>query len=140
MTKLLLLLPITGLGLVLLMGIEKPPKMVSASDLPHFEKISINNGDTFLLTSKEIAYWKSLDFELTTEDYPGETPDYTLELLGADRQFTAIYNKNSSIVFFSFIPVYQYGFLNVPPPGGWTKPLYSTKANGQLLELLKIAH
>jgi len=59
-------------------------------------------------------------------------------LKGEKNEFTAIYNRNERIVYYSFIPEIEYGYLNSPPPGGWIKPLYKTDATEVLLKLLKV--
>ena len=100
--------------------------------------VSVNNQDTINLTQKEVDFWSNLNFEIVTSEYPGETPDFVIDLMGENNSFTAIYNREESIVYFSFVPEIEYGFLNSPPPGGWLKPLYKTKTTNELLKLLKV--
>src|SRR5690606_11421380 len=104
--------------------------------LSKIEKIKVNNRQINELTDKEIEFWNNLEFDISTDNYPGETPDFVIDLIGNDSDFTAMYNESSGIVFFSFVSEIKYGFLNSPAPGGWTKPIYETKTNDQILELL----
>lgn len=127
-----------GIALILILGIKNPPEKLTATELSKIEKIKVNNGPTYELTDKEIDLWNNLEFDISTDNYPGETPDFVIDLIGNKSDFTAMYNKSSGIVFFSFVSEIKYGFLNSPAPGGWTKPIYETQANDQLLELLKI--
>lgn len=127
-----------GIALILILGSKNPPKKLTATKLSKIEKIKVNNRQIYELTEKEIEFWNNLEFDISTDNYPGETPDFVIDLIGNDSDFTAMYNESSGIVFFSFVSEIKYGFLNSPAPGGWTKPIYETKANDQLLELLKI--
>jgi hypothetical protein len=129
---------VIGISLALRFGIKNPPEKLAAIELPTIEKIRVNKGPIHILTENEIELWKDLDFVISTENYPGETPDFIIDLIGNESNFTAMYNESSRIVFFSFVSEIQYGFLNSPPPGGWTKPLYETQADEKLLELLKV--
>jgi hypothetical protein len=126
------------IGILLSIGIKNPPKELNATELSDIEKISVNNGSIHIFTEQEIEYWNILKFNLTTENYPGETPDFVVKLFGNKANFSAIYNESSGIVFFSFVPEISYGVFNSPAPGGWTKPIYETQANDKLLELLKL--
>ena len=122
----------------ILFGIKNPPEKLNAIDLSAIEKVIVNQGQSYILSDKERELWKSLNFTMSTDNYPGETPDYVIDLIGNESSFTAMYNESSEIVFFSFVSEIRYGFLNSPPPGGWTKPIYETQANERLLELLKV--
>jgi hypothetical protein len=133
-----ILVLVIGIALLLSIGIKNPPEKLSATELSAIEKISLNNGSIHILTNKEIEYWNSLTFNLATENYPGETPDFVIKLLGSKSNFSAIYNEGSGIVFFTFVPEISYGIFNSPAPGGWTKPIYETQANDKLLEFLKL--
>lgn len=119
-------------------GFKNPPKTVYAKDLSGFDTIIANNSQTHILSEEEILYWKSLKFTLSDGNYPGETPDFVIKLTSITVFFTAMYNHQSDVVFFSFIPEEAYGFFNSPPPGGWTLPIYETKADKALLDFLKI--
>ncbi|WP_425077895.1 hypothetical protein [Psychroserpens sp. S379A] len=129
---------VIGIGLLMLLGIKIPPEKLKASDLSSIAKIKVNNDNVQNLTEKEIKLWKNLEFKISTENYPGETPDYIIDLIGNDSNFRAMYNESSGIIFFSFIPEIEYGFLNSPTPGGWTKPIYEIQASDELLSLLKV--
>ena len=121
-----------------MIGIETPPERLKSTTVSMIHSTSINNQKAAELTVEEEFFWKSLEFEIVRSEYPGETPDFVVDLVGEESEFSAIYNEGSDIVFFSFVPEVKYGFLNSPPPGGWTKPLYKTKATNELLNLLKI--
>jgi hypothetical protein len=127
-----------GVALLFLIGIKNPPKKLKAVELSLIETVTVNNDRTQTLTESEINYWRTLEFELAEKNYPGETPDFVIRLGGTNADFTAMYNVNGETVFFSFVSEVKYGFLNTPPPGGWTKPIYETQADKRLLELLKI--
>lgn len=127
-----------GIAILLFIGIKIPPKKLTGTELSTIEKIRVNNGQIHILTDKEIEFWKSVKFNMASENYPGETPDFVVDMTGNKANFRAMHNKSSGIVFFSFVSEIRYGFLNSPPPGGWTKPIYETKANKKLLDLLKI--
>ena len=129
---------VAGIVLILILGIKNPPEKLTATELSKIEKIKVSNGQTYKLTDKEIDLWNKLEFNISTDNYPGETPDFVIDLIGNKSDFTAMYNESSGIVFFSFESEIKYGFLNSPTPGGWTKPIYETQANDQILELLKI--
>lgn len=119
-------------------GIKNPPEKLKATDISLIHSVTIYNGKTFQLTQTEIDYWRELEFNLANHNYPGETPDYHVKLSGVKSDFSAIYNQDSDVIFFSFIPEIEYGFLNSPPPGGWNRPLYTTHADEKLLKLLRI--
>jgi|SRR5690606_1435345 len=126
-----------GLSCILIFGIKIPPKHLKATELSMVH--SVESDSTFVKWSqKEFDYWNSLQFQIATKDYPGETPDYVIKLKGTESDFSAMYNKNDTIVFFSFSSEIKYGFLNTPPPGGWTQPLYKIKADEKILNLLRI--
>jgi len=127
-----------GILITLWFGFKNPPMMVYAKDLPRFDSISVNNSQTHILSEDEIEYWKSLKFTLSDVNNPGETPDYVIKLTNNTVSFTAMYNHESEVVIFSFIPEVTYGFFNSPPHGGWTLPIYETKADKALLDFLKI--
>ncbi len=129
---------VIGIALLLIFGIKNPPKKLTATELSTVKKIRVNNGPIHILTENEIELWKNLEFVISKENYPGETPDFVIELMGNTSNFTAMYNEPSEIVFFSFVLEIKYGFLNSPSPGGWTQPIYKTQANEKILELLKI--
>lgn len=127
-----------GILLTCWFGFKNPPKTVYAKDLSGFDTIIVNNSQTHILSEEEILYWKSLKFTRSDENYPGETPDFVIKLTSTTVSFTAMYNYQSDVVFFSFIPEVAYGFFNSPPPGGWTLPIYETKVDKVLLDFLKI--
>ena len=127
-----------GIAIFLSVGIKNPPKKLAATELSAIKKIRTSNGSIHILTDKEIQYWNSLKFNLATENYPGETPDFVVKLIGNKVNFTAMYNESNEIIFFSFVPEISYGIFNSPAPGGWTKPIYEIQANEKLLELLKL--
>tara|TARA_R110002124_G_C8558090_1_gene480081 strand:+ start:57 stop:491 length:435 start_codon:yes stop_codon:yes gene_type:complete len=129
---------VIGIAILLSVGIKNPPEKLNATELSAVEKVMVNNGSIHILTDKEIELWNSIRFDLTTENYPGETPGFVVKLLGKKANFSAMYNESSGIVFFSFVPEISYGIFNSPAPGGWTKPIYETQANDKLLELLKL--
>ncbi len=128
---------LTALALLLVSGFKSPPDNLKSADISLINSISINKGAVIELTDVEIKYWKNLEFEIT-QDSPGNTPDVIIELLNKKGEFNAMYNKNDNVVYFSFVSEVKYGFLNLPPAGGWTKPLYKGKATDELLSLLKI--
>jgi hypothetical protein len=129
---------VIGIAILLSVGIKNPPEKLNATELSAVEKIMVNNDSIHILTDKEIELWNSLRFDLATESYPGETPDFVVKLIGNKANFSAMYNESSEIIFFSFVPEISYGIFNSPAPGGWTKPIYETQASDKLLELLKI--
>lgn len=129
---------VVGIVLILIFGIKYPPEKLTATELSKIEKIKVNNGLIYNLTNEEIELWNNLEFDISTENYLGETPNFVIDLIGNESDFTAMYNESSGIVFFSFVPEIKYGFLNSPAPGGWIKPIYETQANDKLLELLRV--
>jgi hypothetical protein len=120
-------------------GFKYPPKTVYAKELSGFDTIIVNNSQTHILSEDEIFYWKSLKFTRSEGNYPGETPDFVIKLTSTTVSFTAMYNHQSDVVFFSFIPEVAYSFFNSPPLGGWTLPIYETKADKALLDFLRIS-
>lgn len=106
-----------GMFITLWFGFKNPPKMVYAKDLSGFDSIIVNNSQTHILSEDEIEYWKSLTFTLSEGNYPGETPDYVIKFTNNTVSFTAMYNRESDVVFFSFIPEVTYGFSIVRLPG-----------------------
>ncbi|WP_027003081.1 hypothetical protein [Hugenholtzia roseola] len=127
-----------GIVVLIVVGYKVPPEQLKSTQVSSINSVSVNNQETIELTQQEIEYWNNLEFTLATTEYPGETPDYVVSLIGEKTEFITIYNKKNNIIFFSFVPEVKYGFLNSPPSGGWIKPLYKTKAINELLNLLKI--
>lgn len=119
-------------------GFKTPPNKLKSSDISKIHSVSVNNHEIVKLTIDELIYWQSLEFELASMEYPGETPDFVIDLLGEKNRFTAMYNVGDDIVFFSFVSEIKYGFFNSPPLGGWTKPLYKIRTTDKILNLLKI--
>lgn len=68
--------------------------------------------------------------------YPGETPDYHINLFVGKKRYTALYNEDSDIIFISLVSDfrYSYGWVSAPSSGGWTQPLYVTNATQALLK------
>jgi hypothetical protein len=100
------------------------------------------NIDKVKLSENDNKLWLSTRFRLSREsEYPGETPDYEIVLYIRNRSYTAIYNKGSKFIWFSFIPEfkYTYGWLSSPSPGGWKQPLYITDTTPELLNLFRLS-
>jgi hypothetical protein len=137
--KLFLLIIIVAITIITLTeGFKTPPDEIYGFELNEFDKIKFRVNDSIIdLNSDEIEFWKTLTFKKAENEYPGETPDFNVNLVGLKTHYSAIYNHSSPIVFFSFLPDCKYGYFNAPPPGGWTKPLYYTNATDSLLKLLK---
>lgn len=55
------------------------------------------------LSDSEVKYWASFEIKLASENYSGETLDFNVGLEGVKSGFSAIYNKDSQIVVFSFV-------------------------------------
>ena len=123
---------------LLVVGFKTPPNKLKSRDISKIHSISVNNHEIVKLTRDELIYWQSLEFELASMEYPGETPDFVIDLIGEKNRFTAMYNIGDDIVFFSFVSEIKYGFFNSPPLGGWTKPLYKIRTTDKILNLLKI--
>lgn len=122
----------------LLIGFKTPPKILKATDIPLISATKYFYKKQVDLSISEIEYWNSLKFTMAEKEYPGETPDYVIDLITKKGKYTAMYNKEWSIVFFSFIPEVEYGKLYFKHPGGWTLPLYKAEATSKLLSLLRI--
>jgi hypothetical protein len=118
-------------------GFHKPPKKISGSDLQEIQYVSGKYDFFYELNDDDIDLWKSLEFSLTTNEYPGETPDYKAFLLSENEKYTVMYNENSNFVFFCFYPDIKYGWFNSPPAEGWSHPLYITSTTDKLLQLIK---
>lgn len=119
-------------------GFKTPPSIVYATDLKEIKAVKIVGSDSIIeLKTKEIDFWKTLKFKKVNNEYPGETPDYWINLIGDKANYSVIYNNSSSIVFFQFLPDISYGLFNAPPPGGWQRPLYCTEVNDSILSLIK---
>lgn len=129
---------IISISTMMYFGINNPPKRLLGSELSQIDKVSTGNGQIYYLKNEDIELWDSTEFNISTENYPGETPDYVIYLIGKTHEFTAMYNKDSEIIFFSFIPEIKYGLLNTPAPQGWNKPIYETKVSDKLLKMLRM--
>lgn len=120
-------------------GLRSPPEQLQASDIPSIGSTSTDDSPDIELTQAEIKYWSGLEFEISGNRYPGETPDFIRHLKNTDGDtFTAMYNRNSEFVFFRFASEVGYGIFNSPSPGGWTQPLYTTPRTEELLALLRV--
>jgi len=122
-----------------------PPSVVSARRLGRLIKFHVMRdgiADVFSRspTVDEQVIWSRLSFILTDMDrqYPGESPDYEIELITNRGHYLAMYNKGEDIVFFSFVDDkrFRYGSWSEPPAGGWTQPLYYCEATPELLRFL----
>jgi len=118
-------------------GFQKPPNRITGVDLQEVHCVSDNDNVCYQLDEDDLLFWKSLEFSLAKDEYPGETPDYKAYLFNEDVRYTVLYNENSKFVFFCFAPDIKYGWFNSPSPGGWTQPLYVTSATKTLLQLIK---
>jgi len=139
--KIVLISFLVGIGLVLWFGIKIPPKTLKSIELPIINSINVyalGQSMDYTLSESDLIFWKSLNFKIEKERYPGTTPDYLITLQGDDFKFLAMHNTGGDLVFFSFLPFISYGFLNSPPAGGWTGPLYAVKASDQLLQFLQV--
>ena len=119
-------------------GFRMPPEYIKAVELESIKKIKTFHGQLFNVNDEDLKIWHSLVFRKSTiDEYPGETPDYHIKLITDNAEYSAIYNKDSKFVFFSFFPNIRYGFFTEPPPGGWTQPLYVSKVDSDLLKLIR---
>ena len=135
--KFIIIVVLIGISTVIFIGFKTPPNELKSIDVSMIHSIS-KNQTVFKLTEDELVYWKNLKFEIVNSQYPGATPDHIINLIGDKSEFTALYNNESNIVYFSFVPEVKYGFLSNPAPGGWIKPLYKLNNSKEIMELLKI--
>jgi ribonucleotide reductase alpha subunit len=80
---------------------KTPPDEIYGFELNEFDKIKFRVNDSIIdLNSDEIEFWKTLTFKKAENEYPGETPDFNVNLVGLKTHYSAIYNHSSPIVFF----------------------------------------
>jgi len=83
-----LILFLSGFAILLGIGLKSPPNRLKSTDISAIHAIAVNNRDTIQLTKNELGYWGNLDFEIVSSEYPGETPDFVIDLIGEKTSFT----------------------------------------------------
>lgn len=73
---------LVGVGSLLFFGYRLPPQQLKSNQISSLNSVSINNQEPIELSQKEMDYWNNLEFTIATTEYPGETPDFVVSLIG----------------------------------------------------------
>ena len=117
---LFILITLTISGLILF---DKPNNKVIGENLSTIKQIEYTKDSAYTFNDEQIEKFKSLEFTLAENFYPGETPDFQYLIKTESSDYTLIYNINDDKVFFMFGDEFNYNFFS-NPNGGWNKPLY----------------